>query len=139
MMVGRMTPALRAAIALTAIPSALALTAAQASAHECMNASKKNQAAGVQLVLNDADEIVWMTKGLENRIAQGIVDPETGEGFSGLVGFDIDGDGAADLATYIVGPNGEIPLQAQFNGATCQGIINIGTWFEECMAGAEPV
>ena len=67
------------------------------------------------------------------------MDPDTGEGFHGLVGFDIDGDNVADLATYIVGPNGEIPQNAQDNGATCQGIINIGVWFEECMSQAAPV
>jgi len=120
-------------------PALLVLAAGPGSAHECVNASKQNIAAGVQVVLNDQDEIVWLTKGLQNRIDQGLVDPETGEGFHGLVGFDIDGDGAADVATYIVGPNDEIPEQAQENGATCQGIINIGVWFEECLSSATAV
>lgn len=133
-------PTIRRIVTTTvAVPAIFALTIGTASAHQCMNASKKNQGAGVQLVLNDAGEIVWASKGLQNRVAQGIIDPQTGEGFSGLVGFDMDGDGDADLATWIVGPGGEIPHQAQDNGATCKGVINIGTWFQECQAGAEPV
>jgi hypothetical protein len=120
-------------------PAALVLAAGPATAHECVNASKKNVAAGVQIVLNDQDEIVWLTKGLQTRIDQGLVNPDTGEGFHGLVGFDIDGDGAADIATYIVGPNDELPEQAQDNGATCQGIINIAVWFEQCAGSATPV
>ena len=75
---------------------------------------------------------MWVSKGLQGRIDRGLVDPATGEGFSGLIGFDVDGDGAADFATFIVGPNDEIPLQAQMNGATCKGIVNIGVWLEQC-------
>ena len=134
-----MTSIRRIASVAIATPALLLLAAGPGSAHECVNASKKNIAAGVQLVINDQDQIVWLTKGLQNRINQGIVDPDTGEGFHGLVGFDLDGDNVADFATYIVGPNGEIPQNAQDNGATCQGIINIGVWFEECMSQAAPV
>ena len=61
-------------------------------------------------------EIVWTTKGVANRLAQGLIDPVTGEGFQGLLGFDLDGDGAVDVSTWIVGPNDEIPVNAQFNG-----------------------
>lgn len=129
----------RLAVAAIAAPAVLVLAAGPGTAHECVNASKKNQAAGVQLVVNDQDEVVWATRGLQNRIDQGLVDPDTGEGFHGLIGFDLDGDDAADLATYIVGPEAEIPLQAQTNGATCKGIVNIGVWFEECMSTAAPV
>lgn len=129
----------RLAVAAIATPAALVLAAGPANAHECINASKQNQAAGVQLVLNDQDEIVWLTQGLQNRIDRGLVDPSSGEGFHGLIGFDVDGDGAADFATYIVGPEGKIPDQAQENGATCQGIVNIGVWFEECMSAAAAV
>ena len=129
----------RALLALTAATAVLGVTASQASAHECVNASKKNQAAGVQLVINDADELVWISRGLQTRIDRGLVDPETGEGFSGLIGFDVDGDGAADFSTWIVGPDGELPTQAQYNGATCQGVMNIGEYFEQCFGGADPV
>ena len=55
--------------------------------------------------------------GLRNRIAQGLVDPGTGEGYRGLVGLDFDGDGTADVFTYEVMPNGELPEEAQKNGA----------------------
>lgn len=129
----------RVAITAVTAPAILALAAGPGIAHECVNASKKNQAAGAQLVLNDQDEIVWLSRGLQNRINKGQVDPDTGAGFHGLIGFDLDGDGAADVSTYIVGPAGEIPEQAQSNGATCRGIIDIGVWFEECMSSADPV
>jgi len=129
----------RLTVAAIATAAMLILAAGPGTAHECFNASKKNQAAGVQLVLNDQDQIVWVSKGLQGRIDRGLVNPDTGEGFSGLIGFDVDGDGAADFATFIVGPNDEIPLQAQMNGATCKGIVNIGVWFEQCAPTAAPV
>ena len=53
--------------------------------------------------------------GLANRFAQGLVDPETGEGFHGLIGFDFDGD-AVDFSTYIVGPDDEIPSSPSSTG-----------------------
>ena len=124
----------RMALGGIAAAAAIVLTAGPGLAHECINASR-NGIAGAQLVLGSDDSIIWMTKGLEQRVAQGLVNPETGEGFSGLVAFDIDGDGVGDLATWIVGPNGEIPLKAQFNGDPCKGVTNIGLWFEQCMGG----
>lgn len=124
----------RMALGGIAAAATIVLTAGPGLAHECINASR-NGIAGAQLVLGSDDSIIWMTKGLEQRVAQGLVNPETGEGFSGLVAFDIDGDGVGDLATWIVGPNGEIPLKAQFNGDPCKGVTNIGLWFEQCMGG----
>jgi len=108
------------------------LSGAPAIAHECVNANKQ-PGAGAQLIIDaSTDEVVWVSRGLQSRIDRGIVDFETGEGFSGLVGLDFDGDGKADITTWIVGPEGEIPTKAQFNGKPCQGVTNIGTWFEEC-------
>ena len=124
----------RLAVGGIAAAATIVLTAGPGLAHECINASR-NGIAGAQLVLGSDDSIIWMTKGLEQRVAQGLVNLETGEGFSGLVAFDIDGDGVGDLATWIVGPNGEIPLKAQFNGDPCKGVTNIGLWFEQCMGG----
>lgn len=117
-----------------AATSALVLTAGPSLAHECINASR-NGVAGAQLVLGADDSIIYISNGLQSRIDSGLVDFETGEGFSGIVGFDIDGDGVGDLATWIVGPNGEIPLKAQFNGDPCKGVTNVGLWFEECFTG----
>jgi hypothetical protein len=113
---------------------AVSMSVAPALAHECTNISKPAD-AGVQIVFNDADEIVWVSKGLQSRIDNGIVDPETGEGFSGLIGFDVDGDGKADVSTYIVGPYGEIPEKAQLNGSPCHGIVNIGVLFTPVSEG----
>ena len=109
----------------SAAAAATLLGAAPALAHECVNASKKNQGAGVQVVFDETTgEIGWMSKGVESRIARGLVDLETGEGFHGLIGLDIDGDRVVDVATWIVGPNGEIPLQAQWNGPACKGVVH---------------
>jgi hypothetical protein len=117
-----------------AVTTALVTAAGPAWAHECTNADK-NQAAGVQVVIDvNTGALVWASTGLQQRIDQGLVDPETGEGFSGLLGFDLDGDGAADVSTYIVGPDAEIPEEAQFNGAACHGIINIEVFFTQCVS-----
>lgn len=121
-----------------AIAGAAAITligATAASAHHCVNISKQNQAAGVQLVIDvttEEGEIVWMSKGLEQRIASGVVDPNTGEGFYGLLGLDFDGDGVADVSTYSVGGqnHGSLPGVAMENGGECHGIIEMGAFFE---------
>ena len=118
--------------------TALALSivaAAPAVATECVNASKKDQAAGAQIVFGSNDEVLFVTQGLQNRLDQGLVDPDTGEGFHGLIAFDFDGDGQADVSTWIgVGPDGEeIPLEAQLRGPACRGLTNIGIYFEQCL------
>ena len=109
------------------------LMATSVLAFECTNLSKP-PAAGTQVVFGPGDEIVWVSRGLERRIEQGLVDPETGDGFHGLLGFDFDGDGVVDASTYIgVGPDGEIPLEAQFAGPACRGLSNLGIFFEQCL------
>jgi hypothetical protein len=104
-------------------------------AHECINASKKYQDSGAQIVFGPNGELLYVTPGLMNRFEQGIVDPETGEGFHGLIAFDFDGDGVADASTWLgVGPGGEeIPIQAQLRGPACRGLTNIGVYFEQCL------
>ena len=100
---------------------------------ECTNLSKP-PAAGTQVVFGPVGEIVWISRGLERRIEQGLIDPDSGEGFHGLLGFDLDGDGVVDASTYIgVGPDGEIPLEAQFAGPACRGLSNLGIFFTECL------
>jgi hypothetical protein len=122
------------ALTVAGATAAMVLTSSAAFAHECINASR-NGTAGAQLVLDMNDQPIYISKGLQNRIDQGLVDFETGEGFSGLIGFDLDGDGVGDVATWIVGPNGEIPSKAQWNGPACKGVTNIDLWFEECFTG----
>jgi len=117
-----------------AAAAALVASAGPAWAHECVNASK-NQASGVQVVIDvNTEEIVWLSHGLQQRIDQGLVDPDTGEGFSGLIGFDLNGDAVADVSTFIVGPEMEIPEEAQFNGPACHGITNIEVFFTQCVS-----
>jgi len=100
---------------------------------ECTNLSKP-PAAGTQVVFGPDGQIAWVSRGLERRIEQGLVNPDSGEGFHGLVGFDLDGDGVVDASTYIgVGPDGEIPLEAQFAGPACRGLSNLGIFFEQCV------
>jgi hypothetical protein len=129
-----MRAARRLLLGSVAATTALLAAAGPAWAHECGNADK-NQAAGVQVVIDvNTGAIVWLSNGLQHRIDQGLVDPETGEGFSGLLGFDLNGDGVTDVSTYIVGPNAEIPEEAQFNGAACHGVINLEAFFTQCVS-----
>jgi len=110
------------------------LIAAPALAHQCTNASKSDPAAGAQIVFGLDGQPIFITQGLLNRIERGLVDAETGEGFHGIIAFDLDGDGEADASTWIgVGPDGEIPLEAQFSGPACRGLTNIGVYLTQCV------
>jgi hypothetical protein len=107
--------------------------ASSALGHECTNASKSDPAAGAQILIGPAGEIVWTTEGLANRLAQGVIDPDTGAGFHGLIAFDADGDDNADYSTWIeVGPDGEVPLVAQLSGPACRGLTNLFLYFTVC-------
>jgi hypothetical protein len=110
------------------------LIAGPALAFECTNASKP-PAAGAHLVLGpDFMTPIYISDALLKRIEQGIIDSETGEGFHGIVAFDFDGDGEADASTWFgVGPDGEIPLEAQFAGPACRGLTNIGVYLTQCV------
>ena len=107
----------------------LALTlmlATSALAFECTNLSKP-PAAGTQVVFGPEGEIVWISRGLERRVEQGLVDPDSGEGFHGLVGFDFDGDGVVDASTYIVTPDSEIPSRPSSQGRHVAGCRTSGS------------
>ena len=122
----------RVSLGVVALTAAALIAAGPVWANHCMNASK-NQAAGVQVVIDaNTGEIVWISNGLQHRVDKGLVNPDTGEGFSGLLGFDFNGDGVTDISTFIVGPNFAIPEQAQLNGAACHGIISIPAFFAQC-------
>lgn len=124
----------RAMVASLGAAAVVVLTAAPGLAHQCVNASR-NGAAGAQLVFGQEGDVIWISKGLQSRVDKGLVDFESGVGFHGLIGFDIDGDGVGDLATWIVGKDGEVPLKAQYNGPVCKGVTNIDLYFAECMPG----
>jgi hypothetical protein len=110
--------------------------ASSAFAFECTNVSKSDPAAGAQILMGPSGEILWMKEGLAQRLERGLIDPETGEGFHGQIAFDFDGDGLADASVYFgVGPDGEIPLDAQLKGPACRGLTNIGLYFSECLGG----
>ncbi len=123
----------RVSLGAVALMAAALIAAGPVFANHCMNADK-NQAAGVQVVIDaNTGALVWVSNGLQHRIDQGLVDPATGEGFSGLLGFDFDGDGVADIGTFIVGPNFALPEQAQLSGAVCHGVISIEAFFTQCV------
>lgn len=104
--------------------AALLLMAGPALAHECTNASKNqtNPAAGAQLVFGCSDQIL---SGKPHALAL----LESGSFPKGWIAFDVDCDGIADAGTFIVGPNGELPTQAQQNGSPDHGIVNICDYF----------
>lgn len=113
-----------AAIAATAM---LAFTGT-ASAFHCTNVSKdaKNPGAGAQVVIDaNTDEIVSASRGVQKRVEKGLIDPDSGEGYHGLVGLDFDGDGQADRSTYIVTPNSVLPDTAIENGTPDHGINSL--------------
>ena len=92
----------RVSLGVVALTAAALIAAGPVWAGHCMNASK-NQAAGVQVVIDaNTGEIVWISNGLQHRVDKGLVNPDTGEGFSGLLGLDFNGDAVADISTYIV-------------------------------------
>jgi hypothetical protein len=109
------------------------LIASSAFAHECVNASKSDQAAGAQVLMDaTTGEILWMTPGIAQRLEQGLIGPN-GEGFHGLIAFDANSDGIADFSTWIdVGPDGEVPLVAQLSGPACRGLTNLLLYFTVC-------
>jgi hypothetical protein len=113
------------------------LIASSALAFECTNASKSDPAAGAQVISDAATgEILWATPGLLQRLERGLIDPNSGEGFHGQIALDLDGDRVADVSLYFgVGPDGEIPLEAQFRGPACRGLTNIGLLLEQCLGG----
>lgn len=118
---------------LTITAATMVLAAGPALAHTCTNASKQPD-AGVQVVFDAfTGEIVWTTNGVAQRIANGVIDPTTGEGFHGLIGFDLDGDAVADVSIWEgVGPDGQIPVVAQDAGPECQGVMNIDEFIAAC-------
>jgi hypothetical protein len=112
------------------------LVASTAFASHCVNASKE-PGAGAQVIIDaNTSEVLWVSTGVVKRIEGGIIDFDTGEGFHGLIGLDLDSDGVADLTTWVgVGPDGEaVPWQAQVSGPACQGVTDIATYFVECLS-----
>jgi hypothetical protein len=100
-------------------------------ADHCTNIQKDmhDPSKGVQVIINDTDgSIEWANAGVQNRVANGLIDPESGEGFHGLVGIDLDGNQTVDVMTYIVGPEHDaLPDTAISNGSPDHGIVGLDT------------
>ena len=109
--------------------------ASSALAHECVNASKSDQAAGAQALIDaNTGEILWITEGLTNRLAKGVVDPNHRRRPPRPDRLRCHGDGNADYSTWIeVGPDGEVPLVAQLSGPACRGLTNLFLYFTDCV------
>jgi hypothetical protein len=109
------------------------LIASSALGFECTNLSKSDPMAGAQVLIGSSGEILWTTTGLANRLERGLISSD-GEGFHGIAAIDLDGDDVADVSTYLgVGPDGEIPIEAQLRGPACRGLSNLGIYFEQCL------
>ena len=123
----------RRAITTLAMTAVLMMVGGPALAHYCTNASMRT-GAGVQVVFDGSFEnMLWASKGLQQRVANGVVDPDTGEGFHGLIGIDFEADGVIDVTIYSgVGPTGAVPDQAIENGPACRGITAIWVLLEDC-------
>ena len=106
------------------IVASIMLAAGPALAHECTNVQKDEHdpSNGAQIVFGCADAIL-------DAKPHALALLESGKFPSGWIAFDVDCDGIADAGTYIVGPMGEIPRQAQFNGSPDNGILNVCTYF----------
>ena len=100
-----------------------------AFADHCTNIQRDQHdpSKGIQVVINANDgSIESANAGVVNRIDNGLIDPNTGEGFHGHVGLDLDGDGTVDVMTYIVGPEGDaLPETAIENGSPDHGIVGL--------------
>ena len=110
--------------------------ATSALATDCTNASKSDPAAGAQILIDgNTGALLWATPGVIERLHRGVIDPNTGVGFHGLIALDVNGDGLADVSTWFgVGPDGEeIPLNAQLKGPACRGLTNVGIYFAQCV------
>jgi hypothetical protein len=114
---------------------ALVAVGGTAFADHCTNIQRDmhDPSKGVQIIVDastDNGPIEWANAGVLNRIDHGLIDPDSGAGFHGLLGLDFDADGTADAMTYFVGPDGDaLPDTAIDNGSPDHGIVEISTLF----------
>lgn len=109
------------------------ILASSALAFDCMNASKPDQTAGDQIIVDaTTGQILWLSQGVQERLEHGVLDNNE---FRGLIGLDFTGDGVVDVSTWFgVGPDGtHIADPALLNGPTCRGVTEIGLYFSECL------
>ena len=108
------------------------LMATSVLAFECTNLSKP-PAAGTQVVFGPAGEIVWVSRGLERRIEQGLVDPETGDGFT-----DCSASISTATASWMPAPTSALGRTADPGGGPVRGAslprhVEFGIFFEQCL------
>ncbi|HET7489656.1 MAG TPA: hypothetical protein VFJ85_17140 [Acidimicrobiales bacterium] len=115
----------RIATGAAGIAASLLLAAGPALAHECTNAARDSHdpSKGAQIIFGCGDGDIISAKKHAIKVM------EAGGFPSGWIAFDVDCDGVADAGTYIVGPMGELPEQAQAGGSTTNGVMNICTYF----------
>ena len=102
-----------------------------AGASRSLYERRQERGRGRQAVLDlNTFQIVFVSNGLQ-RIDQGLVNLQTGEGSPGLIGFGWIAM-ASPMTAFITGPTFAIPEQAQTNGAACHGIVSIEAFFTKC-------
>jgi len=122
---------------LLALTTSLAI-ASSALAFDCTNVSKSDPMDGAQILVDGTTgELLWATPGVVERLQRGVIDPETAEGFHGIIAIDYTGDGIADISTWFgVGPDGtEIAEPALLNGPVCRGLTSLELYFTRCLGG----
>lgn len=101
------------------VATTLTAAAPAALAFDCGNASKP-VGPGEKAVVSESG-VEWISKSWSEQIAHG---KNVDQLHGGFLGIDLNGDGVADADTY-ANPRGEIPQQAQQNGAACHGVTSI--------------
>lgn len=81
---------------------------------------------------SDEAEVVWVSKGVQQRFQQ-LGEDKFIETFHGWIGLDFDKDRVADAAVLLPGTGeGHLPLSAYENGADCHGVLTLGDYFMDC-------
>jgi hypothetical protein len=121
----RMNILKKAAFGAAAVAGTIVLAAGPALAHECTNVARNDidPSKGAQIIFGCGEDEILAAKPHALALLQ------SGKFPSGWIAFDVDCDGVADAGTYIVGPEGEIPTQAQQNGSPDHGVVNICDYF----------
>lgn len=118
--------------------SALWLAAGPAFAGHCTVADKPTD-AGIAVIIDvsgEGFEPVWFSQGAQKRI-ENVGMEHFFETFHGWIGFDLDGDGEAEVATLVPGNTEDgipqLPNPAYVNGPDCHGTMDLHDYLANCV------